>query len=121
MPRTTPIDAGERDRQVTLQQLTESQGESGFPVEAWTTLSSNVFAKRIGLGGRERVAAGMQTAPYDTRWEIPYRTDMDPDEIEIEKKRRLVYKGRVYDITHAAEIGRREGIELFTLAGGLLT
>jgi SPP1 family predicted phage head-tail adaptor len=115
------MDAGERDRQVTLQQVTEGTTDSdGFPLEPWSTLAS-VFAKRIDLGGSEMFKASQLSAPYDTRWEIAYRTDMDPDELDIPKVRRLVYKGRPYDIVAASEIGRREGIELFTLSGGLLT
>lgn len=121
MPRQTPFDAGERDRQITLQQVTDGTvDDSGFPLEPWTDLVS-VFAKRIDLGGSEMFKASQLSAPYDTRWEIAYRTDMDPDEIDVPKARRLSYKGRVYDIVSASEIGRREGIELFTLSGGLLT
>jgi SPP1 family predicted phage head-tail adaptor len=120
MPRTTPMDAGERDRLITVQQVTDGTGSSGFPTETWATLAQ-VYARRVDIGGRERFAAGIQTQPYDTRWETAYRSDLDPDEIEVGKKRRIVYKGRVYDITHAAEIGRRDGIEFFTLAGGLAT
>jgi head-tail adaptor len=122
MPRSTPMDAGERDRYITLQQLTESTGTSGFPVESWTTLIG-VFAKKIDVGGRERftMAAGQMSAPFDARWEIPFVTSMDPDAIDVPKKRRLVYQGRVHDIVAAAEIGRRQGIELVTTAGGLLT
>jgi SPP1 family predicted phage head-tail adaptor len=120
MPRTTPMDAGERDRLITVQQVTDGIGDSGFPKETWGTLAQ-VYARKVDIGGRERFAAGIQTQPYDTRWETAYRSDLDPDEIEVGKKRRIVYKGRVYDITHAAEIGRRDGIEFFTLAGGLLT
>jgi SPP1 family predicted phage head-tail adaptor len=115
MARKTPIDAGERDRQVTLQELTESVGTSRFPVEAWSTLAT-VFARREDIGGRERFTMNQTSAPFDCKWEIPYLTDMDPDEIDVPKKRRLVYKSRTYDIVAAAMIGRYEGIELLTLA-----
>lgn len=122
MPSRFAGDAGERDRLVTVQQLTESVGTSGFPVEAWTPLAS-VYLGKTPAGGRERYAASADqfSAPYDTRWEGPYRADMDPELIDVEKKRRLLYKGRIHNIVHAAMIGRYEGIELLTQAGGLLT
>ena len=115
MVRKVAIDAGERDRQITIQQLTESVGGTRFPVESWSTLAT-VFARREDLGGRERFMAHQLSAPYDTRWEIPYRLDMDPDEVDVPKKRRLVYKSRTYDIVSASMIGRYEGVELLTLA-----
>lgn len=115
MPRRTTVDAGERDRVVTLQQLTESVGGSRFPVESWSTLAT-VYARREDISGRERMVMDQSSAPFDCRWEIPYRTDMDPDEIDVPKKRRLVYKGRSYDIVAAAMIGRYDGIELTTLS-----
>jgi hypothetical protein len=41
---------------------------------------------------------------------------MDPDLLDVPKRRRLVYKGRTYDIVAAGQIGRNEGVELLTLA-----
>lgn len=119
MPSRFAGDAGERDRLVIVQQLTESKGASNFPVEAWSQLTTMYLSKQPA-GGRERFVADQVSAPYDTRWEGPYRADMDPELVEVEKKRRLVYKGRVHDIVHAAMIGRYEGIELLTQAGGLV-
>lgn len=118
--RTETRDAGARDRLVTIQQLTESIGTSGFPVEAWTALTT-AYMSKAPIGGRERFVADQVSAPYDTRWEGPYRTDLDPELIDVPKKRRLVYKGRVYDIVDAQMMGRYEGVELLTQSGGLLT
>lgn len=120
MPPLTMADRGALDRQITLQQVTESTETSGFPTEAWSTLAT-VFARKQDMSGRERFVAGQMTAPFDTGWVIPYRTDMDPDEIDVPKKRRLVYKGRVFDIVYAQMIGRYEGIALQTLAGGTVS
>lgn len=113
--RTFPMEAGERDRQVTIQQLTESTGSDGFPVETWTTLCT-MFASKMDVGGNERFQASQLTTPYTTRWEVNYREDMDPDRLDIPKKRRLVYLGRGHDIISASIIGRNEGVELLTLA-----
>jgi len=112
----TPFDAGERDRAVTIQQLTESSGTSGFPVESWTTLATPVWMRRDDLRGNERFDAGQLSSPFDTRWEMPYREDMDPELVDVAKTRRLLYKNRAYDIVNGSQIGRRDGIELMTLA-----
>lgn len=118
MPRTDPIDPGERDRLVTVQQRgVDDADDVGEPVETWTTLVS-AYMKRIDASGRERFQASQVSAPYDTRWEMSYRADMDPDLVDVPKLRRLSYKGRYYDIVHAALINRQDGIELSTLASG---
>lgn len=115
--RVAPLEAGERDKQVTIQFLTEATGSSRFPKDDWTMLPSiTMFASKRDLGGRERFAAAQLSTPADLRWEINYRADMDPDVIDVPKKRRLVYKGRAYDIVSASQIGRNEGIELLTMA-----
>lgn len=115
--RTAPMESGERDKQVTIQFLTESVGSSRFPVDDWTTVPSiTMWASKRDLGSRERFAASQLSTPADVRWEINYRADMDPDVIDVPKKRRLVYKGRTYDIVSASQIGRNEGVELLTLA-----
>lgn len=112
-------DAGKRDRFLTVQQrpTTDAVDAAGAPSETWTTLYQGYF-ERMPIGGRERFDANQLTAPYDTRWRGHYRADMDRDLVDVPKLRRLVYKSRVYDIVDAQTIGRNEGIELLTLAGG---
>lgn len=113
------MESGERDRMITLEQrpATLSKDASGTPIDGpWTTLVEHMPASKMVIGGRERFNAQQLTSPYDTRWEINYRTDMDPELINVPKLRRVVYQGRVHDIVHADHIGRREGVELLTLA-----
>jgi head-tail adaptor len=110
-----PVEPGKRDRAVTIQQLAESQGGSGFPKPTWSTLASPVWMEKRPVGGQERFDADQTTARYDTRWILGWRTDMDPDTVDVPKKRRLSYGGRFHDIVVASEIGRRDGIELLTL------
>lgn len=111
--------SGARDRWITIEALTESQGGSGFPVESWSLLTQ-IWAMKEDARAIERFVADQLSAPYDTRWEIPYRLDMDPELVEVPKKRRLIVHNRVHDIIAANEIGRKRGIELLTQAGGLL-
>ena len=114
---TVPMDPGQRDRAVTIQQLTEGVDASGAPTETWTTLVTPVWMRKRDLRQDERFKASQLSAPVETMWEMPYRTDMDPESVDVPKTRRLLYQQRTYDIVGASQIGRREGIELMTLAG----
>ncbi len=113
-----PMEPGERDKAVLIQQrsATDAAGSSGFPVETWTTLHARVFMRKEDLKGNERFQASQLSAPFTTRWEMGYREDMDPELLDVPKLRRLVYQGRIYDIVEASQIGRREGVELMTVA-----
>lgn len=109
------LSVGALDREVTIQQLS-SESSGGYPTESWTTLESGVWMSRKDMRGSERFMASQLSAAFDTRWELHWREDMDPDVVDVPKKRRLLYRGRVYDITAAVELGRQEGIALYTLA-----
>lgn len=110
-----PAPVGDRDREVTIQRVTDGIADSGMPIETWRLLSTEFMAK-VDLTARERFQASQMSASADARFEMAYREDMDPDLVDVPKARRLVYRGRTYDITMARLIGRNEGIELFTLA-----
>lgn len=117
MARPGPRDPGERDKRVTIEVLTDGAGAtSGAAIETPTTLAQ-VFMSKEDQGARERFALGQTSAPFDTRWEMAYASNMDPELLDVPKSRRLVYQGRVYDIVGANLIGMREAIELLTLAG----
>ena len=109
-----PMEPGERDCRVTIQQRAQSTGSSGFPKETWSTLRT-VWMRKLGLKTSERFAASQLSNPSDAQWEMGYSADMDPELVDVTADRRLVYRDRVYDITGADLIGRREGIELQTL------
>lgn len=111
------LNAGALDREVTIEQ--QSEAASGYPSETWTTLEAGVWMSKQDTRGGERFRAAQLSAPYDTVWQLHWRDDMDPDLLDVPKTRRLVYRGRVYDIVRATELGRREGIALETVAGTL--
>jgi head-tail adaptor len=107
--------AGERNRIVTIQQLTETVGVSEFPVEDWTTLVAAMPVSRQELSAREAMAQGQVAAGQQVRWEMNYRLDMDPELIDVPAKRRLLVQDRVHDILSASVIGPgRAGIEVIT-------
>lgn len=117
-----PMEPGERDKAVAIEQLNEQTADSGFPVEPWSTLKSPVWMRKMdaapqGARSRERVTADQIAAFYETQWEMGYMGEMDPELVDVPTKRRLVYQGRVHQIVAASLIGRREGIELLTVAG----
>lgn len=113
--KRTPIEPGHLDRRVTVQQAVESVGSSGMPVQTWSLLAV-VPMGRESLKGMERLQAGQIASRYDSRWLMPYRADMDPDAVDVAKDRRLVFGGRVQEIVSAQHVGRKEGIELTTMA-----
>lgn len=110
------MEPGERTRVVEIQQLTEGQSASGFPIETWTALAT-LFASRTDVSGREYFAAGAQVSQRAfTRWEVGYRADLDPELVDVPKRRRLVHQGKIFDISDASLIGQKAGVELTTLA-----
>ena len=110
------IDPGLRDRVVTIESRTAGVDSEGAPNDSWSTLVSACPASKGDITGWERLKADQMSARYDTRWEINYRLDMDPELVDVAKERRLTANGRVHDIVAASEIGRRDGIELLTIA-----
>lgn len=109
------LNAGTLDREVTIEQL-QTEGAPGYPVESWVTLEAGVWMSKQDIRGNERFRASQLSANFDTRWQLQWRDDMDPNVIDVPKTRRLVFAGRTYDITAAMEIGRQEGVELLTIA-----
>lgn len=111
-----PMDAGARDRVVTIEQADDAVSTSKIPMERWTTLASTVWMHKRDANLWERVKSEQIAAAFDTQWEMGYWKEMDPELIDVAKKRRLVYQGRVHLIVGASQIGRREGIELLTIS-----
>jgi head-tail adaptor len=117
--RTDRLASGRRDRLITIEQrpAADAVDTEEAPIDGpWTTLVDDLPAAKEESSGRERFVANQLSAQYDTRWEINYRPDMDPDLVDVPKLRRLTFSGRVHDIVYASEVGRRRGVELYTLA-----
>lgn len=114
-----PAYAGEKDRVVKIEQrpVADDDDTSGAPIDGpWTTLSAREWMQKLDMQGSERFSAAQLSAPFDTIWKMGYRADMDPDLIDVAKLRRLLHGGRIYDITSGRVFGRKEAIELETLA-----
>lgn len=109
--------AGQRRCRVVIQRrpATDAAGDSGFPVETWTTLATE-FMSRQDVRADERFRSNQLAAAMETQWHMNYRADMDPELVDVSKLRRLSYEGRFYDILAASLIGNRRAIELITIA-----
>ncbi len=111
------LNAGEMDREIVLEQPTASIGSSRFPVDTWTPLTTDpIWASKYDRDGRERFAAAQQSSPFDSVFQIYYRDDMDPEQVDLPKMRRVNFQGRIYAIVSGRILGFQEGIELLTLA-----
>lgn len=109
------LNAGSLNLEVTVQQITDGVDTSGAPIETWTFLCKP-FMAREAERGYERFGADQLSAASVLKWTMRYRADMDPDLVDVPKKRRLVYLDRAYDITAAETMDRKKGIVLRTLA-----
>lgn len=116
------MNPGELIRRVTFQSLTSVKGTTGFGTEVWVNFVT-VAASKKDLRGEERLQAAQLSSPFDTMWQTWYRKDLDPDVLDVTRVRRIIYQGRIYDITRAMPIeifNMRQGLEFETLAGGRL-
>ena len=109
--------AGRRDCYVTIEGTTTPSGGQ-FPTEEWTTVE-RIWMSRTELQADERFAADQESGFVVTQWQAPYVASLDPDLVNVVHLRRLRYGHRVFNIRSASEIGRKDGIELLTLAQGV--
>lgn len=116
------LNAGTLVHQVTIQQLTETDAvdSSGAPAETpWTTLCVAPMGRLLSMRterGAETVKANELSAVVATRWTMRYLPTMDPDLVDVQKLRRLLYQGRVYDIVAIEPMDRRVGFVIRTIA-----
>ena len=102
---------GTMDRRITLERFTETPDPIyGTPIQAWAPLAI-VFAEVRQQGGREYLATAMMLSErrvvFYIRW-FPGLTVQD----------RVSFEDRFYNIEEVREIGRRDGVELHTVALG---
>jgi SPP1 family predicted phage head-tail adaptor len=102
------MQVGKLDREITLEFKTPGQSGSGEPTETWGT-PATVWAAVRPLSGREYYAAlGAQIVAEETLvFSIRHRTDVRPGTTRIQ------YESRTYNIRRVAEVGRRDGLDIF--------
>lgn len=117
--KKTRMDAGKRDRLVTIQYRGTTDtpdSSSGVPEDTWTTLVADMPAAKTDVSGWKRYINEEPSARFDVIYEMNYRVDIDPDLVDVPKTRRLVVGARTLDVVYAAEIGRRQGVAMFCVA-----
>lgn len=106
--------SGSLDRRIRLERSTDTQNPiDGSITEAWS-LAYELWGQVEPLQGRELFEAQQWVAKADTRFTLrwpPSGAVVNPGE-DV----RLVYGGRVYDIKHVSEIGRRQGLAVLAQA-----
>jgi SPP1 family predicted phage head-tail adaptor len=104
------VRAGDLDRRITLQRLSES-GSNAFnePVEVWTDLAT-IWARRADISDSERMAAGQVGAALTSRFVVRSSSitrTMTPAD-------RIFYAGSVWNIFGIKETraGRNQYLEI---------
>lgn len=113
------MDAGKRDRVLTIQQrsvVDTPDSSSGVPEDTWTTLVEHMPAAKTDVSGWKRYINEEPSSRFDVIYEMNYRLDMDPELVDVPKTRRVIVGQRTLDVVYAAEIGRRRGVALFCVA-----
>ena len=104
-----PVGAGRRDRLVTIEMVSRVQDDFGQPIETWTAWRSAWMGKRDVQAG-ERFRANQTLSEEAVVWDSEWVPDLNPSDY------RLNYEGRIYDIQGLAEVKRREGWEIVSMA-----
>lgn len=96
--------AGKLNKKVTIEAPATATSQAGGTTTKWQPVAENIWAAIEPLRGREWFDAGGTHSEVDTRIRIRWRPG-------INSSMRVVYKERIFDIQHPAEI-RSEKREL---------
>ena len=103
--------AGKRDKLITIKRLVEGLSDSNYPTERFGQ-PSQAWASREYVTLDEQFRNNQTKASAMERWEIPYSADMDPDLVDVPKKRQIVFKDRVRNIIAAEMLPRESGMAI---------
>ena len=96
--------AGQLDRTIKIQSVTNTVNEFGTPVETWTDLAT-VRAQIVQQSTDEFLATYGETDNFAVVFRIRWLSGVTTDH-------RVVYQGKNLNIRETKEIGRRNGLEL---------
>lgn len=105
--------AGKFDRRIMLQKRELTKDRTGTKVENWKDFLP-VWARVIEVRGSERIISNNDTVINNIKFHIRYRV-IDPADY------RVVYKGTIYNITAATEIGARQSFIQLEVESNSLT
>lgn len=102
---------GAFDRRITLQSNTPIQNASGESVDSWSA-TATVWAQVNSLAIAEEHEDDQEHAIAQTEFLIRWRTGVNAGS-------RLVFDGKVYDVTGVSELGRQEVLSIVGIARSL--
>lgn len=102
--------AGNLDREITIEAVTESRTSTGAVTQSWATFAT-VWAERRDVRASEQFKAAREMAECATVWRIRYLPGLT-------EKHRINDGAQYWDIDAIAEIGRREGLEILAMRAG---
>jgi head-tail adaptor len=111
--------AGQRWKYVTVERLTPATTGSGFPGGTWAELTKLWMSKK-DVRADERFVAGQESSYFESTWFSEYRSDLDPELVDVTATLRFNLLGRIFDIRAGTQVGRQQGIEFTTLGQGRL-
>ena len=96
--------AGKLDRRIRIETKTATLDAYGQETVTWYLLAE-VWAEVIPTSGREMIASMQVTPEVMTKFRIRYLDGLKETD-------RIIYKNDEYEISHIAEMGRTEGMEI---------
>lgn len=102
---------GKLNRRISLQRYTIVTNRLNEQEQIWNVFAE-VWASKQDISDSERIASQQIQATITTRFQIRYNALVS----SLNAKDRVVFEGRIYDISAVKEIGRKEGIEISAVA-----
>lgn len=102
------MNIGRLDRVLEIHSPSLAQDAVGQMVETFALLAT-VWAAKMDIRPRERLAAQQVLATETTTFRIRHRSD-------VTAQCRLVCEGQTYKVEGLAEVGRREGLDITATA-----
>ncbi len=99
------MNSAKLDRRVSIYRPVKTQTSYGEITYA-DSLLGVVYAQVVPIGGRETFMASQMVPEAKFKILIRYRSDLDTTH-------KVEFAGQLYDIAYLAEIGRRDGLELW--------
>ena len=99
------MNSAKLDRRVSIYRPVKTQTSYGEITYA-DSLLGVVYAQVVPIGGRETFMASQMVPEAKFKILIRYRSDLDTTH-------KLEYDSQMFDIAYIAEIGRKEGLELW--------
>jgi SPP1 family predicted phage head-tail adaptor len=103
--------AGRMDRRLVIQRASTSRNDFNEPIETWSTLTT-VYANRRDASAGEAYKAQEVGAEISCRFTVRFSSVL----ATVTPTDRILYSGRLYNITGVRETKRNRWLEIDTIA-----